>query len=368
MKKFLLLSAAAVAMTASAAGLTAGEKNFTLGTTKHSLNVKSTTVTSSNLSLNEAADLAGEYVGAAVTEDPVNSCGAVVIEANPTAANSYTVKGAVFGLDATVTATYANGQLTIPAGQQVYNHSTYGPACLFAMDDQDLYDLVLTVGEDGSLTLDPSLEVAMLLVSGNYAGYALGDTYSNYSFQPVNGTCTFDALNPSGTPKDPATETYNTSVKLVKDADGNVTGGAVYGFDDMTWLPFTADAQGNVQFSNDKVYYYSSSYALAFATDLDDEGHFYTNVGPTGVIDAEEGTLVMPHWTFILPTTGASPTYYILNSVKSNCVVTFPVDTPTAINDINVEKTSKAVKMIENGQVVIVKDGVKFNVAGQTIK
>lgn len=53
MKKFLLLSAAAVAMTASAAGLTAGEKNFTLGTTKHSLNVKSTTVTSSNLSLSE---------------------------------------------------------------------------------------------------------------------------------------------------------------------------------------------------------------------------------------------------------------------------------------------------------------------------
>ena len=131
MKKFLLLSAAAVAMTASAAGLTAGEKNFTLGTTKHSLNVKSTTVTSSNLSLNEDVDLAGAYVGAAVTDDPVNSCGAVSIAANPTAAGSYTVTGAHLGLpDAAVTATYADGKLTIPAGQQVYNSSTYGPAAL----------------------------------------------------------------------------------------------------------------------------------------------------------------------------------------------------------------------------------------------
>ena len=39
----------------------------------------------------------------------------------------------------------------------------------------------------------------------------------------------------------------------------------------------------------------------------------------------------------------------------------------TGINDINVE-TSKVVKTIENGQVVIVKDGVKYNVAGVCIK
>ena len=57
-----------------------------------------------------------------------------------------------------------------------------------------------------------------------------------------------------------------------------------------------------------------------------------------------------------------------MQQCKSNCVVTFPAEVPTAINDINVEKASKAVKMIENGQVVIVKDGVKYNVAGQAIK
>ena len=212
----------------------------------------------------------------------------------------------------------------------------------------------------------------MILTTGNYAGYPLGDTYSYYKFLVPNGTCTFEAFEPSSSglvPADPAVETYNTHVSIDKDADGNVTGGIVYGFDNMTWLPFTADAQGNVQFSTDKVYYYSSSYNLAFACDTDDSGSITLNAGPTGTIDVENGELSMPFWTFILPTTGNRPTYYILNSRKSNCVVTFPEESPvTAINDINVEKTSKAVKMIENGQVVIVKDGVKFNVAGQTIK
>lgn len=50
---------------------------------------------------------------------------------------------------------------------------------------------------------------------------------------------------------------------------------------------------------------------------------------------------------------------------KYTIVVT--VDTSTGIKDLNVNN-AKAVKMIENGQVVILKDGKKFNVAGQTIK
>ncbi|MCQ2287604.1 MAG: hypothetical protein MJZ74_00710 [Muribaculaceae bacterium] len=372
MKKSLLLAAVACA-TMSASAMTqfsANAKSFELGA-KHSMTMGTLNV-SNGVKLMEDVDIAGAYVGAAVTDDPVNSCGAVVIEANPTAANTYTVYGAFLGLpDAAVTATYADGKLTIPAGQQVYNSSTYGPAALFAMDDEGIFDIVLFVEEDGSLVLDPSLKVSMILTTGSYAGYSLGDTYAYYKLLVPNGTCTFDAFEPSAdglVPSDPDVETYNTHVSIDKDANGNVIGGVVYGFDNMTWLGFTADAQGNVQFSNDKVYYYGQGYALAFATDIDEEGHFYTNVGPTGTINVEEGTITMPSWTFILPTTGSKPTYYILNNVKKNCVVTFPKEVPTAINDINVEKASKAVKMIENGQVVIVKDGVKYNVAGQAIK
>lgn len=40
----------------------------------------------------------------------------------------------------------------------------------------------------------------------------------------------------------------------------------------------------------------------------------------------------------------------------------------TGINDLNVEKQAKALKFIENGQVVIMKDGIKYNTAGQTIR
>ena len=40
---------------------------------------------------------------------------------------------------------------------------------------------------------------------------------------------------------------------------------------------------------------------------------------------------------------------------------------PTAISDVKVTETAKAVKTIENGQVVIEKNGVKYNVMGQKL-
>lgn len=352
-------------MTASAESFSMGEKQLVLGTTKYSMEVKSAAVVARSMTLNETNDIAGTYVGAAVTEDPVNSAGTVVIASSE---SGYTVKGAHLGLpDATVNATFADGKLTIPAGQQVYKHSTYGPASLFAIDEEDnLNDLVFTLQEDGSLTLDPTHEVAMLLTTGTYAGYALGDTYDNYAYMPANGTITFDAYSNTTTPKDPATETYTSSVQLNLDGEGNVTSGVVYGFDDMTWLPFTVEADNKVQFSNDKVYYYSSSYGLAFATDLNDEGKFYTNVGPTGTINPTAGTITMPQWSFMLPN-AAGTTYYLLNSLKKNCVITFPALTPTAINAVNA-KAEKVGMFVENGQIVIERNGMKFNVAGQVIK
>ena len=46
--------------------------------------------------------------------------------------------------------------------------------------------------------------------------------------------------------------------------------------------------------------------------------------------------------------------------------ITFPAKTPTAIDNTAVE--GKAVKMIENGQIVILKNGVRYNVLGAQIK
>lgn len=46
----------------------------------------------------------------------------------------------------------------------------------------------------------------------------------------------------------------------------------------------------------------------------------------------------------------------------------FPQEPITGVNDLNVEKTNSVCKYIENGQVVIEKNGVKYNIAGQAIK
>lgn len=42
--------------------------------------------------------------------------------------------------------------------------------------------------------------------------------------------------------------------------------------------------------------------------------------------------------------------------------------TPTAVNDLSLDKQAKAIKTIENGQLIIKKDGMKYNVAGQAIR
>ncbi len=47
---------------------------------------------------------------------------------------------------------------------------------------------------------------------------------------------------------------------------------------------------------------------------------------------------------------------------------TYIPDEPTAITDVTVTKTSKARKYIIDGQLIIEKDGVKYNIAGQVIK
>lgn len=365
MKKLLLLFAVAFSMTAVAADLLPGAK-FQLGTVKHSLNnIKSKKVAPRKAPA--VTEIVGTYIGAAITDDPVNATGIVLIEST---GSGLTVTGAFFSLPtATVQATYNNGVLTIPAGQHIYNHQTYGPASLYATDGTNLYDLVLTIQEDGSFTLDPSLQVEVILTSGQYAGYNLGDSFGTYEYQPVNGTIAFDAYDNITTPAEEDHEEYPSSVKLQHDGEGNVTGGVVYGFDDMTWLPFTVGADNQVQFSTDKVFYYSDSYELAFAVDMDDEGGFNRNVGPKGTINVTEGTITMPQWAFMLPTSGFTR-YYILNTIKKNCVITFTAEDPTSIESIQGEevKSSQATKVLRNGNLFIQHNGKRYTVAGAMLK
>ncbi len=373
MKKFLLLSTAAVALTASASmtTVTSANNEFALGE-KVNMEFKATAPTS-HMSAMEDASVAGTYVSKSVASSSsysYNSSGEVTVTANSD--GSYSVVGLLPGTTAAVTATYANGVLTIAGGQTVYTSSSYGAAALYESDGENVYNVSLMVDEDGSMSLADGRSIFMILTSGNYQGYRLGASYGEVSVLPVNGTVKFDAYtvsNSSIVAADPAEEEYNSNVTFTYDEEDNVTGGVVTGFDDMCWMSFTVDENNGVQFGTDKVYYYSSSYGHAFAADLTDSGSFYTNAGPTGTIDFEAGKLTMPSWTFVLPNSDSSATsYYYLNSIKKNCVVTFPAQGPSAITDVAVEKVSTARKYIQDGQLVIEKDGVKYNIAGQAIK
>ena len=51
-------------------------------------------------------------------------------------------------------------------------------------------------------------------------------------------------------------------------------------------------------------------------------------------------------------------------SVVGKYVITMP----TGVNDITTTATTKAQKVIENGQVLIIKDGKKYNLLGNQVK
>ena len=88
--------------------------------------------------------------------------------------------------------------------------------------------------------------------------------------------------------------------------------------------------------------------------------------------NAEGCTVVVEIFNGWLEGTDYFTVQVCLNDADGHSVDQFDVyvtvdTTPTGINDINTVST-KVVKMIENGQVVIVKGDKKYNVAGQAIK
>ena len=65
----------------------------------------------------------------------------------------------------------------------------------------------------------------------------------------------------------------------------------------------------------------------------------------------------------IVYTSGSPATY---TDYSTTCEEVVDPETPTSVD--NIEVSASAVKVIENGQLIIVKDGVKFNALGQVIK
>ncbi len=367
MRKSLLLTAlAAIAMTASAQDL---EINNELQVTKTNCTATDATF-SANADLRLAdVDLAnpvGTYI-CKTTSTYNENCSHVITIAQTDGA--YTVTGLMYGSTLALNATYSNGTLTVPAGQVSYSTTTYGDATMYVMVDASHYnssiDPTFTLDESGKFTLSNGVGLIQML-SGTYDGYSLNDTYvGGYDFIPVNGTITNARVNSSWVASD--TTTFETAVEY---SGGS---GVIRGIEGFGWVNFTYDDTGAVSVAQDSVYRYSSTYTLAVMTKAGttSSGTFgiYSGTGPDGTVDFSAGTITLNPWCLTMTNTSTSGTS-ILNGRKSGSVITFPSTDPSAINDVAVESTtaSKARKYISDGQFIIEKDGVKYNLAGQVIE
>lgn len=374
MKKSLLLMAAAVAMTASAQEFTVANNFMDLGYKKYTESnevVASAKKQAKKVAVKADEEIAGDYIFVSLDDNACNTSGAVTIA---TSNDGYTINGLAPAASIPVNATYANGVLTVAPGQVCVNHKTYGEGKLYVMTDASHYNTQLAakleVDEDGTIYLTNAVGFIVML-SGAYDGYNLGAATNDfYELDPVNGMMTSNYVNTDWTPASPAVKEFPSATFFMETENGVV--GGLAGIDGITWNTFVVAEDGKVTFSNSDLYNYSETYnnaVMRMGGNTSTGAFGVTSSNAEGTVDFEKGELTIGPWCFCMTQVADTTKIGILNGRKSGSVVTFPVpEDPTGINDINVVKATKAVKFVENGQVVILKDGVKYNIAGQTIK
>jgi len=358
-------------MTASANDFTSAN-HFLLGTPIE--NATEVTNATSKVKVTDApADPSGTYIYQSWAKDTIVSCGTVTIAAGETE-GQYSVLGLHPAQEVAVTGTYANGKLTIAPGQNANQHATYGEIDLYPMVNSSQYssnlDIVLTFAGDGTFELDnDAVGFLMLIKEGTYAGYSIGSTLTGgYFGSTANGTIASTLVNSDFSAATTPSSEYATCTEF--SVEEGVEYASVLGVDNMTAFMIVVNADNTVEVQQIPSYYYSSSYKVAYpsngGTTTSGTFGFQTAVGPQGTIDKEAGTITLPMWAFTMYNT-AGTSFSVLNGRKYPSVITFPPVVPTGINDLTV-KASKASKYIVDGQLVIEKDGVKYNAAGQTIK
>ena len=407
MKKFLLLSAAAVAMTASAGVMHTA--NFVTSFGEDQISNEPILVTAAVAPLKapavkaDAQDVAGTYILATSNNygskhtnynDKTQTAYEVVIEKDEN--GGYVVSNLMSnftGKACPLAATFENGVLTIAPDQTMDTHTTYGKIVLANADDYSTTPIVRTpitfaMDEDGNLVQTSG--------SGLVRGIPEYST-GNYNLTPYHSkpcvlkkaNATFEAFDYD----DNAPVNYALCVEANEEGNGGVVYGIENGF-----VSYTVDAQGNVTFGQEGIAYSTnygqgSNYGFGMGSlapivwDTDEttgasQWYYYTLASsPTGMpalegFQIEEGDDVTIYtepfavFAYLSQYGGLRfSSYFAAADDKTlGATIKYSKDPVTAVNDLHVEKASKAVKMIENGQVVIVKDGVKFNVAGQAIK
>ncbi len=101
------------------------------------------------------------------------------------------------------------------------------------------------------------------------------------------------------------------------------------------------------------------TYADAVATDT--ALTWYGQAGVDGHMTRESSSWLLDGEYNVLLATDAAGEYTFSLNESGEFTVTFPEKTATGINNI---EAGKAVKVVENGQVVIIKNGVRYNAVG----
>lgn len=328
-------------------------------------------------SLNAApADIAGQYVFTSFNRDTINSSGLITITAGTTS-GTYQVTGLHGAQSEPVTGTYANGKLTIAAGQVGYNHSTYGDIALYPMVNNTQYstaeDIVLEFDESGKVELTSGVGFLMLITSGTYEGYSFGRTLTNgYNAYAANGDITSHMVNSDTSDADPASETYPTFTGFYEYKGSQYA--KVAGIDDMTFFTILINSDNSVQVVQEPSYYHSSTYKVAYPCQLvynETSGslNFYPAMGPTGTIDYDAGTITLDMWGFFMENASTSGSYAVLNGRKYPSVITFtghtiidPPAEPEIPESTEFSCTSTPYsKFIENSQVNSYKNSLSIS-------
>lgn len=310
-------------------------------------------------SLNAApADIAGKYVFASFNREEINTSGLITITKG-SAAGTYQVAGLHGSQTIPVTGTYANGQLTIAAGQLGMNSSTYGNVVLYQMSDNTYYntnDIVLEFDENGMVELTSGVGFLMLINSGEYQGYSIGSTLNNgYYAYAVNGKITSHMVKSDFTDDNPSSESYPTFTGFYQ--DNGVQYALVAGIDDMTFFTIQINEDNTVNVIQAPSYYYSQAYNVAYPckgvrNSTTGAFNFYPSQGPTGVIDWEAGTITLDMWGFYMESAETASSYANLNGRKAQSVITFTDAEPEipASTEFNCTTTPRS-KYLEGNKV-----------------
>lgn len=403
MKKSLLLMAAAVAMTASANEMQTANFVTMFGQDQVSSELIQATASVAPLKAPavkaDAKDVVGSYVmvttnnyGSAHStyNDKVNASYEVTIEAAED--GSYVVSNLLYaftGKPNPVNATFENGVLTIAPDQTWDTNATYGKVVLANIDD---YSTDPIVRKPITFAMDENGNLVQTSGSGLVRGIPEYST-GKYTFTPYHSkACVLKKANATFSGFDYDTDGGDNSYAVA--VEENENGGTVYGIE-HGYVNYTVDANGGVKFAQDPIAYSTTygqgsqyGFGMGVLTEVvldatDGKWKYYTDQTSATGLKVLEGTQTVDgdNVTIVpkpLSVMAYSSTY---GALRFAGYVADPADTtkgatisfsrgaePTAVTDLNVTKVNNVRKFIENGQVVIMKNNVKYNIAGQVIK